>query len=513
MTEQADARKLRDTQTRARPDKYSFRGGGFLFFLTDGALLLGALVTSQVLLEDEYLDLTAPTFIGMLLLVQFCSELRHPHRADLSVPEETATVFRRVCIAYALASGVALVSGSGDLANLLALAVATVPLLLVGRSASYALEKSRRRKGHRSRALVLGGGAVAERVVSALRSCPEFGLELVGVVDEEPKPAPMRPTALFLGTLNELPKVIDSHSIDTIIVAFAGWPRTEFVMTELLRTVLSKGTNVWVIPRFYEFGMQGQPCDDLWGLPIIKLTPPGPDLLEWPLKRALDVVVAGIGLLIAAPFMAISAVLILVESGRPVLFRQRRVGVQGGTFDILKFRTMAACSDEINETEWVADGQRTTKIGKILRSSGLDELPQLFNVLKGEMSIVGPRPERPFFVERFVSQYPGYQARHRVAGGITGLSQICGLRGDTSIEYRAAADNRYIDTWRVSTDLKIILRSLPSLIRDKELPSLLNADEDAPTLQPPAVSHTSSIDLTESSPDDSPATVGRRVLH
>lgn len=255
--------KPRGTQTPARPDKYSFRGGGFLFFVTDGALLLGALVTSQLLLEDEDSDLAAPTFVGMLLLVQFCSELRHPHRADLSVPEETATLFRRACITYALASGVALVSGSGALTNLLALAVATVPLLLVGRSASYALEKSRRRKGHRSRVLVLGGGAVAERVVTGLRSCPEFGLEVVGVVDEGPKPAPMRPIAVFLGTLNELPKVIDSHRIDTILVAFDGWPRTEFVMTELLRTVLSKGTNVWVIPPFHEFGMQGQPGDDL----------------------------------------------------------------------------------------------------------------------------------------------------------------------------------------------------------------------------------------------------------
>jgi exopolysaccharide biosynthesis polyprenyl glycosylphosphotransferase len=509
LSEQAGADKRTEIWPRQRSQNYAFRAPGLAFFLTDTLLLLGAVITWRGLFGP--LDIPTAAFIGVLLSLQFFSELRQPHRAGLSALDETATVFRRVCVAFAFASALALISGADDSISLIVLAVATVPLLIVGRTASYTLEKSHRRKGNRRRTLVVGGGEVTQRIVSALRFCPEFGLEVVGVVDDESEPAPIRRSGIFLGALGELPKVIHSHRIDTIIVAFGGRSHSESEMTELIRGVLSEGINVWVIPRFYGFGVHGKRAEDLWGLPVVKLVPPGPARVEWPLKRAFDVVAAGFGLLLAAPLMALSAALILAQSGRPVLFRQRRVGAQGRDFHMLKFRTMAVCTDEINETEWVADGERTTKFGRLLRVSGLDELPQLFNVLRGEMSLVGPRPERPFFVDRFASMYPNYGARHRVAGGITGWSQIHGLRGDTPIEHRVAADNYYIDTWCLSADLKIILRSVPSVLRSKKLHSPGNADDVPLIVLPSSGTQTSSIDLDESD-SDSRATVRRYGL-
>jgi exopolysaccharide biosynthesis polyprenyl glycosylphosphotransferase len=506
LSEQAGTDKHGDKWPRQRSENFFIRAPGVRFLLTDTLLLLGALITCRVLVGR--LDLATVTFTGGLLLLQVSSELRHPHRAELSALDETAPVFRRVCVAYAFASALALLSRSGDSTSLLVVAVVTVPLLLVGRSASYTLERSFRRKGQRRRTLVVGGGEVAKRIVTALRFCTDFGLEVVGVVDDESESSMSQRSGVILGTLSDLPRVIHSHRIDTIVVAFDGRSDAESEMTELVRGLLSDGINVWVIPRFHGFGVHGKRVEDLWGVPVVKLAPPGPARVEWPMKRGLDVVVAGFGLLLAAPLMVVSAALILVESGRPVLFRQRRVGAGGRDFHMLKFRTMAVCGDKVNETEWVADRERTTRVGSLLRASGLDELPQLFNVLRGDMSLVGPRPERPFFVDRFASTYPDYGARHRVLGGITGWSQIHGLRGDTSIEHRAAADNYYIDTWSLSADLKILLRSVPSVIRSRQLISADNLDDVPLIVQHSSGIQASTIDLDESDAD-SRATAGQ----
>jgi lipopolysaccharide/colanic/teichoic acid biosynthesis glycosyltransferase len=160
------------------------------------------------------------------------------------------------------------------------------------------------------------------------------------------------------------------------------------------------------------------------------------------------------------------AIAIRLDSGRPVLFRQRRLGLDGREFDMLKFRTMRSANCETEDTEWVPDEERVTRVGRILRDTSLDELPQLFNVLRGEMSLVGPRPERPYFVKRFGDMYPGYRARHRLPAGVTGWSQIHGLRGNTSIEERATFDNHYIENWSLSSDLKILIKTVPVLVKD-----------------------------------------------
>jgi exopolysaccharide biosynthesis polyprenyl glycosylphosphotransferase len=476
--ENADASGSNDAMARLASETYSIQASGLVFFLTDGALLLVAAAAS--LLFVGTLSFAVATFVGILLLLQLRSELQHPHRTHLSALEEIPSVARRACVAYALASALDLITGSGDSIGLLVLTGAAVPLLLIGRAVSYTLERSRRRKGQRSRTLVIGRGEVAERIVSALHSCPEFGLEVVSVIDDDTNRDRM-PGKGMLGALQDISEVIHSHCISTLIVSFNG--RSDDEMAPYIRKALSKGITVWVIPRFHEVATRKGRVDDLWGLPLVRLVPPGPAQATWPLKRAFDVVCSGVGLLLAGPVLAVIVAMILIESGRPVLFRQRRVGATGLHFDILKFRTMTVCSREVNETEWVADEARTTRVGRLLRASGLDELPQLLNVLKGDMSLVGPRPERPFFVDQFARLYPRYEDRHRVAGGITGLSQIRGLRGNTSVLHRTVVDNYYIDTWDFWTDVKIILKSVPCLIRGQELRSPVNLDEVATTNQ------------------------------
>ncbi|MFC7718567.1 sugar transferase [Nonomuraea recticatena] len=188
--------------------------------------------------------------------------------------------------------------------------------------------------------------------------------------------------------------------------------------------------------------------------------------LTWPLKRALDIAVALVGLVISAPILAVCALMVRWEIGPGVLFRQRRVGCGGRPIELIKLRTLKPVDAHESATRWsIAHDRRLGPVGKALRRSSLDELPQLWNVLKGDMSIVGPRPERPYFVDQFSATTPGYRLRHRVPVGITGWAQIHGLRGDTSIEDRARFDNHYIDDWSLRTDFKIMIRTAWSLLR------------------------------------------------
>ncbi|MBC3991098.1 sugar transferase, partial [Streptomyces sp. AC563] len=180
---------------------------------------------------------------------------------------------------------------------------------------------------------------------------------------------------------------------------------------------------------------------------------------------ALDVCAAALGLVAVAPLLAACALAVRCSDGPGVLFRQERVGRDGRPFVVLKFRTLRSDAFE-SATRWsVADDQRMSAVGRWLRRTSLDELPQLWNVLRGDMSLVGPRPERPYFVREFSQRYPAYRARHRMPVGITGLAQVHGLRGDTSIEDRVRFDNHYIETWSLWQDVRILLRTAGSLFR------------------------------------------------
>jgi lipopolysaccharide/colanic/teichoic acid biosynthesis glycosyltransferase len=235
-------------------------------------------------------------------------------------------------------------------------------------------------------------------------------------------------------------------------------------MVGVVRDALASGAAVWVVPRLFELGSGGNNGDHLWGLPLSRLRPPARSRRSWIVKRTLDVAIAAAALVVLAPVFAAVALATLLDSGRPVFLRQRRVGLDGKPFDVLKFRTMKVCDESVLDQEWVPDDQRITRVGRFLRDSSLDELPQLVNVVRGEMSLVGPRPERPYFVSLFSGLYPGYDSRHRLPAGITGWAQIHGLKGsETSIEERAAFDNYYIENWSLGEDFKIMLRTWSSL--------------------------------------------------
>jgi lipopolysaccharide/colanic/teichoic acid biosynthesis glycosyltransferase len=206
--------------------------------------------------------------------------------------------------------------------------------------------------------------------------------------------------------------------------------------------------------------------DMVWGIPLARVRQAPFHTLGWPLKRIVDIAIASIATIIVAPLMLLVALAVRVETGPGVLFRQVRVGRDGYPFTCYKFRSLKPAGEQESQELWsVANDSRMGPVGRFIRAWSIDELPQLFNVLRGDMSIVGPRPERPHFVSKFADEYPGYHDRHRVPVGLTGFAAVNGLRGDTSIAERVEFDNLYIETWSLWFDVKIVIRTFTAVFR------------------------------------------------
>jgi Undecaprenyl-phosphate glucose phosphotransferase len=263
----------------------------------------------------------------------------------------------------------------------------------------------------------------------------------------------------WLGRFEALRTVLDQRQIDIVFVAL---PHAESGrLPGILADIGDDPVAIHLVPDLYGFASLRGGFEEFEGVPLIHLRES--PLYGWNrvLKRLFDVVVGGAALAVAAPAMAAIALAIRLTSGPPVLLRQERMGLDGRRFTMLKFRTMRVDAEAGTGPVWArADDPRRTRLGGFLRRGSFDELPQLFNVLVGDMSLVGPRPERPVFVEEFRRKIPGYMLRHKVKAGMTGWAQINGWRGNTSLEKRIEYDLYYIERWSILFDLKIVLWTL-----------------------------------------------------
>jgi exopolysaccharide biosynthesis polyprenyl glycosylphosphotransferase len=255
-----------------------------------------------------------------------------------------------------------------------------------------------------------------------------------------------------------------------VILAFSSEP--DHVLVEAVKQCQRLGIEVSLVPRLYESINERATLHYVGGLPLLTLRPTDPRGWQFALKHASDRTVALIALVALSPLLAAIALAVRLSSPGPILFRQRRVGRDGQVFNVLKFRTMRPATPGAvfvpragSAPGGVEGDDRRTRLGTLLRDSSLDELPQLFNVLRGDMSLVGPRPERPEFVERFSREVARYEDRHRVRSGITGWAQVNGLRGQTSIADRVEWDNYYIQNWSLRLDLRIVALTLVEILR------------------------------------------------
>jgi exopolysaccharide biosynthesis polyprenyl glycosylphosphotransferase len=269
----------------------------------------------------------------------------------------------------------------------------------------------------------------------------------------------------LVGRLDELEDIVATYGVRRVIVAFG--PTGAQDMIAALRIAAMLDLDVHVVPRFFELGLApvGPDIEQIWGIPVYRVRRSALRAVVWKVKRTSDILLAGVALMLLAPALGLIALAVRLSSPGPVLFRQVRIGQHGRKIEVLKFRTLSVNID--SDITWSVDEDpRQTTVGKWLRRFSLDELPQLWNVLRGDMSLVGPRPERPHFVSRFSHQVVGYEHRHRLPVGLTGFAQVHGLRGDTSIEERARFDNFYIEHWSPWQDVKIIVRTTAAVLRD-----------------------------------------------
>jgi len=327
-------------------------------------------------------------------------------------------------------------------------------------AACAALRTAHRRGLLTEPALVVGAGTFGAYVAELLRAHPELGLRPRGFLDDGPV---RRDLALpTLGSPAELAEVVERLGIRRVIVCFSTVCRDEDLVA-VIRACGPLRADVCVVPRLYELGMampRGA-FDEIWGIPLIPLRRPGGPAAARAGKRLLDVALGSTLLVVFSPLLLALAAVVRLRSGQDPLFRQARVTGHGRVVEIIKLRTLTAHPD--HDTRWTSAAE--DGLGRVLRSSHVDELPQLVNVIKGEMSLVGPRPERPYFAERFSREITRYGGRTRMPAGMTGWAQVNGLNGDTSISERARFDNYYVEYWSVWLDLVILVRTVAASVR------------------------------------------------
>jgi Undecaprenyl-phosphate glucose phosphotransferase len=319
-----------------------------------------------------------------------------------------------------------------------------------------ALRVARRRGYNVRRALLVGGGESMDEVLAMLRRRPDLGVRVLGFVTDKPEgPHDGR----WLAPLHQLRRVLDEHAPDMVIIAL---PHADSGrLADILREIGDDPVAIHLVPDLYGLATLRGGIEEFEGVPLIHLR--DSPLYGWNrvAKRAFDLGLGSLVLVAAAPLMAVVALAIKLTSPGPILLRQERMGLDGRRFAMLKFRTMHADAEVATGPVWAsADDPRRTRLGAFLRRASIDELPQLVNVLRGEMSMVGPRPERPLFVQEFRTRIPGYMLRHKVKAGMTGWAQINGWRGNTSLEKRIEYDLYYIERWSLAFDLSILVRTL-----------------------------------------------------
>jgi exopolysaccharide biosynthesis polyprenyl glycosylphosphotransferase len=324
---------------------------------------------------------------------------------------------------------------------------------------------ARRRRLVEHGAIIVGGGPVAVELARLLRRYPQYGLRFCGFVDA-PSAAHHRPEGRpLLGDLNDLGRLVRDVECDVVIIADIDCPETE-----LLAAARAPGLaiDLWVVPRLREFHSHSGRPDHIGAIPVVRVRRPALTGSRLAIKRASDILFAATALVVLSPILLLCALATLADGGGGVFFYQRRIGHLGRPFNLVKFRTMRPQDPAEAETTWsIADDRRVGPLGRFMRRTSLDELPQLWNILRGDMTVVGPRPERPYFVDQFSAEHPGYAMRHRVPVGLTGLAQVSGLRGDTPISDRARFDNYYIENWSLWLDIKVLVRTVAEVLRGR----------------------------------------------
>ena len=339
----------------------------------------------------------------------------------------------------------------------------TVVLVTAGRSLLVLVRNWLRRRGLWSdRLLIVGTGDVGRMILQKVRQMPRLGYEVVGFIDGDDPPVEEIMGVPVLGGIDDIPELIKEHEIEEVIIG-----RPELAHQEVLAIIsrCERGqVGIKIFPDLFQIIATELSIGDLGGLPLLTVRDVALRGWKLTLKRTVDLLGSAVGLVILSPILMLVAVIIKLDSPGPVFYAQERMGLDAKPFWCLKFRSMRTDAEKDGPGWTVESDPRVTRLGRLIRRLSIDEFPQLINVFVGDMSLVGPRPERPVYVDQFRRSIPRYMDRHREKAGMTGWAQVNGLRGDTSIAERTKYDLWYIENWSLWLDFKIILRTFFSLL-------------------------------------------------
>jgi len=324
----------------------------------------------------------------------------------------------------------------------------------------YILRDMRKKGMNQKQVLLVGYSRAAEEYVDRILQNPQWGYVIRGILDDNVPAGTTYKGVKVIGRIANLMIILPSSRLDEIAITLG---LSEYYRLEEIVALCEKsGVHTKFIPDYNNIIPTKPYTEDILGLPVINIRyVPLSNTFNALIKRTMDIIGSSIAIIASSPVMLILCILIKLTSPGPLIYKQERVGLHNQTFRMYKFRSMEIQKESEEKKAWtVKNDPRVTGIGKFMRHTSLDELPQLFNILKGEMSLVGPRPERPFFVEKFREEIPRYMVKHQVRPGLTGWAQVNGYRGDTSIRKRIECDLYYIENWSVGFDIKIMFLTI-----------------------------------------------------
>lgn len=410
--------------------------------------------TAEIIaLYVQYMYLVLPLYMLLYLLCQFYTSKRATWLTDV------------VKTVQANALGTLLLTlffylrREQDISRLFLLyfAVVNVVLLCLERVALRFCLRTMRKKGiHSWHILVVGYSKAAQAYIDRIKNHSNLDRQIHGILDDEKPQGFSYRGVEVIGNLEKLSELLDKNELEEVVVTLK---LSEYAkLEEIVKICEKSGVHTKFVPDYQNIIPTRPYTEDMFGLPVVNIRyVPLNSLGNAILKRGMDLIGSVMAILLFSPVMLITALLIRLTSKGPIIYYQERVGLHNRPFRMYKFRSMVVQTEESEQGKWTTKGDsRVTKVGAFIRKTSIDELPQLFNVLKGDMSMVGPRPERPFFVEKFREEIPRYMVKHQVRPGMTGWAQVNGWRGDTSIEERIACDLYYIENWSILFDFKIM---------------------------------------------------------
>ena len=428
-----------------------------IMYYNDGAQL--------ALSTQEYFSALIIIIPGFLILYEFF-ELYTPKRVS-GRRSEIANIFKANSIGFLIFTLTLYLGGKNmDMHHfsrrlVIIFYILTNVLMVFERSSIRIFLMNIRQKGYNQKhVLLIGYSRAAEGYIDRVKQNPEWGYNIRGILDDNKERGFSYNCIKVIGTIKNLHMILEMNVLDEIAITLSikEYEHLEAIVNDCEKS----GVHTKFIPDYNNFIPTIPYIEDLWGLPVINIRHvPLTELHNAYIKRIVDIFGALFGIMLFSPVMIISAILVKLTDGGPIIYAQERVGLHNKPFRMYKFRSMAVQKPSEEKSKWTTPNDpRVTGVGRFIRKTSIDEMPQFFNILKGDMSLVGPRPERPFYVEKFREEIPHYMIKHQVRPGLTGWAQVNGFRGDTSIQKRIDHDLYYIENWTLGFDFKIMFLTI-----------------------------------------------------